>query len=133
MDSSTIYDVLIVGSGPAGLSAATTICRQAHKILVLDSGKYRNAASQHMHAVTGWDHRSPDDFRKAAIKEYERYGCVTIEPAEARSIEKLENGLWKATDINGKTHFAHKVVLATGVEDVYPDINGYSECWVSGM
>ena len=86
-----------------------------------------------MHTVSTWDHRSPADFRAAAIKEYERYGCVTVERSEAKSIEKTEQGLWQVIDSNSKTHLAYKVILATGVDDVYPDIEGYADCWVSGM
>ena len=133
MASSKIFDFIIVGAGPAGLSAATTIVRQAHSVLVVDSGKYRNEESKHMHAVPTWDHRNPSDFRAAAIKDYERYGCVQIERTEVKSARKNEKGLFEIVEPSGTTHLGHKLILATGVEDLFPDIEGYSDCWVSGM
>ena len=86
-----------------------------------------------MHAVSTWDHRDPKEFRKAAIKDYERYGCVTIESAVVNSIKKTEQGVFEATDTKGKVYLTRKIILATGVEDIYPEIDGYADCWVSGM
>jgi thioredoxin reductase len=70
------YDIIIIGGGPAGLSAASTIVRQDHKTILFDSGKYRNAQSEHMHTVATWDHRNPQEFREAARKDLERYGTI---------------------------------------------------------
>lgn len=109
------------------------LVRQDHATLILDAGKYRNEASKHMHAVAAWDHKDPKEFRAAALEGFKRYGCVTVEHAEAKGIKKTEKGLFEITDGNGKVYSAKKVVLASGVEDIYPEIDGYKECWVSGM
>ena len=50
------FDIMIIGGGPAGLSAATGIVRQDHKTVLFDSGKYRNAGERHMHVLAGSDH-----------------------------------------------------------------------------
>jgi thioredoxin reductase len=126
-------DVLIVGGGIAGLSAASTIVRQDHSVLVLDSQQYRNGGSKHMHTLATWDHRSPEDWRAAAKKDFERYGTVTIAQEEAVGAEKTEDGLIKVTAGSGKQWQARKLILATGVEDIFPDVPGYSQCWISGM
>ena len=126
-------DILIIGGGFAGLSAASSIVRQAHSIAILDSGKYRNEASQHMHTMPTWDHRNPEGFRAGAKKEFERYGCVEIANVAVRSIKKTDQGLFEATAEIGQVWTGRKLILATGVEDIYPDIEGYAECWVSGM
>ena len=133
MGSNSTYDILIIGSGPAGLSAATTVARQDHPTLILNSGKFRNDLSKHMHALPTWDHKDPSEFRAAAVKEFDRYGCVTVVDADVKIIRKAGSGSFEATDSNGKVHLGKKLVLATGVEDVFPEIEGYSECWVSGM
>ena len=56
-----LHDVLIIGGGPAGLSAATGLARQLYTAVVFDSGVYRNARAKHMHNVPTWDHRDPAD------------------------------------------------------------------------
>ncbi|ORY12583.1 hypothetical protein BCR34DRAFT_624223 [Clohesyomyces aquaticus] len=126
------YDIIIIGGGPAGLSAATGIVRQDHKTVLFDSGKYRNALSKHMHTVPTWDHRDPSDFRAAAKEDFKRYGSITIENIELESLKRRDDGLFEAT-ANQKTWTGKKVVLATGVEDVFPAIPGYADCWVTGI
>lgn len=126
------YEIIIVGGGPAGLSTASTIVRQDHKTVLFDSGKYRNALSRHMHTVPTWDHEDPQAFREAAIKGLERYGTVTVEKVEVEAINQREDGLFEVL-AGGNTWMGKKVVLATGVEDIFPDIPGYASCWVSGM
>lgn len=49
------YDVIVIGGGPAGLSATSGLARVRRNVLMLDSGDYRNAATRHMHDVIGND------------------------------------------------------------------------------
>lgn len=60
------YDILIIGGGPAGLSAVASIVRQDHTVVLFDSGAYRNAGARHPHTVPAWDDRDPAEFRAAA-------------------------------------------------------------------
>ncbi|CAI6332534.1 unnamed protein product [Periconia digitata] len=126
------YEIMVVGAGPAGLSTAASIVRQDYRVVIFDSGEYRNALSKHMHTLPTWDHQDPAAFREAAVKDFARYGSVSIENVQVESIKKREDGLFEAS-AGGKSWTAQKVVLATGVEDVFPDIPGYAECWVSGI
>jgi gliotoxin/aspirochlorine biosynthesis thioredoxin reductase len=130
---SSEYEIIILGGGPAGLSAACSIVRQDHKTILFDSGTYRNGESKHMHTMPTWDHQDPKAFRDAALKDLERYGSVTVEKAAIKTIKKREDGLFEVGDDGGRSWTGKKVVLATGVEDVYPDIAGYADCWVSGI
>lgn len=132
--TATVLDVLIIGGGPSGLSVATGLARQLHTAVVFDSGIYRNSLSQHMHNVPGWDHRAPADFRAAVRADLVgRYSTIQLEDVAIESIRKADNGLFEAKDANGKTWLGKKLVLATGVKDIMPDIPGYEDCWVRGM
>ncbi|KAI3317877.1 FAD/NAD(P)-binding domain-containing protein [Xylariaceae sp. AK1471] len=127
------FDIIIIGGGPAGLSAASSIVRQDHKTLLIDSGEYRNASSKHMHTVATWDHKDPEEFRAASRADLARYGSVTVENAEVKTLRQREDDLFEAATGEGKMWTAKKIILATGVEDVFPDIAGYRDCWVSGI
>jgi len=131
---STPYDIVVIGGGPAGLSAACSIVRQTHSVLILDSGKYRNEDS-YIHTLPTWDHRKAGEFRAAARKDLERYGvqAVTYENAEVTTAKKLDDDLFRLTGVDGRSWEGRKLILASGVVDVMPNIEGYAECWISGM
>lgn len=133
--STKVYDVLIIGGGPAGLSVATTIVRQLQTAILFDSGVYRNTRTWHMHGVPGFDHVDPTAFRtKAKTDLLRRYDTVEFRKARIVGIQKMDDsGLFRATDGPGNVYEGRKVVLATGVRDVLPDIDGYDECWREGM
>ena len=87
-----------------------------------------------MHTVPTWDHEDPRAYRAAARKELtERYHTTTLVDQKVEKLKKQPNGNFEALDATGKSWTAKKVVLASGVKDIYPDIKGYEECWGKGM
>jgi len=128
-------DILIVGGGPAGLSAALTLSRACYKTAIFDSGVYRNAKASHLHMMPTWDDKNPADYRATAKAELqERYAdFVTFLDRKVTSVKKNEQGGFDAVDDTGEQWSGKKLVLATGVKDVYPNIPGYEECWVRGI
>lgn len=129
-----VLDVLIIGGGPAGLSVATGLARQLYTAVVFDSGVYRNARTKHMHNVATWDHRDPAEFRAIARDDIlRRYTTIQFQSTTIQSVQKTPQGQFEATDIEGQIWTGRKLMLAAGVRDVYPDIDGYADCWAKGM
>ncbi|KAJ0122093.1 thioredoxin reductase [Diaporthe amygdali] len=133
-------DTLVIGGGPAGLAAALALCRQNHNVIVLDSGDYRNKYATEMHMVSTWDHRPPREFLAASRAELsKRYPdqCKLVE-AEVTAIEKVSGtaqglSIFEARDETGNKWRGRKVVLATGVRDLLPFIDGFEDCWGTGV
>ncbi|KAI1170434.1 thioredoxin reductase [Nemania sp. FL0916] len=116
----SIVDVLIVGGGPSGLSAALTLVRQRHTVRVFDIDDCRASPSPHLHAVTGCEH------------ELEAYDCFTLNKVEVTNLKAIGEG-FEATDSDGATYTGRKVILANGVVSRFPQIDGYADCFGKGI
>lgn len=138
-----IFDVLIIGGGPAGLNAALTCARTRTTALVFDSRAYRNARVTHMHTVASRDHFDPAEFRRIAREQIEsRYDTVffrdsSVMHAARKTLAGVgvgEAGAYEGFEVRdeaGAAFQGRKIVLATGTRDVLPDIPGYADNWPS--
>lgn len=127
-------DVAIVGGGPAGLTAANTLARQLHTAVVFDNKSYRNAGSSHMHMILTWDHKSPDDYKKAARENITaNYSTIRFADVGVSEIKKLSKTHFEILDASGKTWYFRKVILAVGSSDTFPEIDGYESLWKKRM
>ncbi len=115
-----VYDVIIVGGGPAGLSAALVLGRSRRSVLVCDSGAYRNACSRASHGYLSRDGIGPGDLLAIGREQLEPYGVVycAVAVESARTVE----GGFSVSLADGSQVRSRKLVLATGVEDILPDI-----------
>src|ERR1700742_4479576 len=77
-----MWECIVIGAGPAGLSAALTLGRARRRVLVLDSGTPRNAAAREMHGVLGHDGLAPSALRERGVEEVGRYG-IEVRRVEA--------------------------------------------------
>ncbi|KAI9797781.1 MAG: hypothetical protein M1833_005283 [Piccolia ochrophora] len=128
------YDVLVIGGGPAGLQALSSLGRVRRNALLLDSGDYRNAPTRRAHDVLGFDGTPPAAFRALARQQISKYPTVTMYNATIKTIENLNNGKeFVATDSTGKTYSARKVVLGTGMRDLLPSTPGIAKAWGKGI
>ncbi|KAI1952049.1 hypothetical protein LOZ12_002787 [Ophidiomyces ophidiicola] len=133
MTTDTVTDVLIVGGGYAGLSAASTLYRATHSTIVFDSNIFRDNLAPQIRLLPGFEGASSDRYREVARTELEKTGLCSFVNSEVTEVEKIENGLWKLTTEDGNNWLGKKIILATGVDEIYPDIAGYEDCWVTGI
>jgi thioredoxin reductase len=121
------YDVVIIGGGPAGLSAATALARSRRTVLVVDSGHPRNAPAGHLHNFLSRDSTSPLELVALGRKEVESFGG-TVESAEVGGVRRVDDG-FEVTTADGRTTQARRVLITSGLEDRLPEIPGVAERW----
>jgi thioredoxin reductase len=112
------FDCIVVGAGPAGLSAALTLGRARRHVLVLDSGRSRNYAAHAMHGVLGHDGLPPAALRERGVEELSRYG-IEVRAAEVGQANSIDGGV----ELDGLR--ARALILATGMLDTTPAIEGF--------
>lgn len=125
---STTYDVIIIGGSYAGLSAALALGRSLRKVLVIDSDNACNKKAAYSHNFLTRDHFSPDELRRSSREQVLVYPTVQCMDGLATDIEIMENGFTVLLE-DGSTFTSRKVLLATGVTDLIPNIPGFSDCW----
>src|SRR6185503_12163673 len=108
-------DVIIVGAGPAGLSAALILGRCCRRVLICDRGTPRSWASHAMHGYLSRDGIAPNDFRHCALEELQRYPTVSFRHEAVVRAERASVTSFTVTLEGGETMRAKKLLLATGV------------------
>ena len=118
----TAWDVVIVGAGPAGLSAALTLGRCRRRVLLCDTGTPRSWASKEMHGFLSRDGIEPREFRRFAHKELRRYKNVVFHRGEVVSANRESDGKFRVTVRRRRPVRCRKLLIATGVFDQLPPI-----------
>lgn len=122
------FDVIIVGGSYSGLAAGMALGRALRKVLIIDSGKPCNQQTPHSHNFITQDGKTPREIATLARQQVAKYDTVTFFDGLATTGKKTENGFSIQT-ASGETFGAKKLIFATGVTDVMPDIPGYAACW----
>ncbi len=120
------WDAVVVGGGPAGLSAATWLARYRRRTLVLDAGEQRNRVVEQTHGYLTRDGASPQAILATATAGVDAYSCVERRRVEAVSLAGAEGSFVVGLSDGGKVE-AKRVVLTTGVIDAVPDVEGFDE------
>ena len=125
--NSTAGDVLVIGGGAAGLTAALVLARARHQVTMIDDQTHRNATVEEFHGFPTRDATSPNRFRTDALAELRSYGVTIIRSAVNSA--STEDRTVSVTLTDGTTVHADAVVLATGVHDELPPVDGLAARW----
>ncbi|AMR32426.1 pyridine nucleotide-disulfide oxidoreductase [Mucilaginibacter sp. PAMC 26640] len=122
------HDVIIIGGSYAGLSAAMALGRALRQVLLIDSGKPCNRQTPHAHNFITHDGSKPADIAKKALHQLAAY--PTICSYNGLAIKVVKQGiLFIVETAKGKIFTARKVLFATGILDIMPNIPGFAACW----
>ena len=119
-------DVVVVGAGPAGLAAALVLGRARRRVVLVDSGTYRNATVDAFHGFPGRDGASPGSFRANAVADLSHYD---VEVTSGSVDGVVQDGSELQVALAGRSMTARRLVLATGVADDVPPVPGLAERW----
>ncbi len=125
-DLPPVVDALVVGGGPAGLSAATWLGRYWRSTVVVDAGNQRNLPADRAHGLLGRDPITPQQLLIDSRAGLEQYPHVALRHGTVSSLHQDGDGLFHATVGDGEIS-AGRVILATGVKDQLPQIVGFSD------
>lgn len=120
--------MFIVGGSVAGLSAALILGRSLRKVLVIDSGASCNRQTPQSHSFMTRDGAKPAELSAIAREQALTYPTVGFQRDKVVSIIK-DDGFFNASTELGAQFSARKILLATDVHDIMPDIEGFAECW----
>lgn len=127
IDNNT-YDVIIIGGSYSGLSAAMSLGRSLRNVLVIDSGLPCNRQTPHSHNFITHDGEKPAVISAKAKFQVGFYDTVQFYYGLAIGAIKTESGFEIETE-SGKVFRSKKLLFATGVKDLLPEIPGFAECW----
>ncbi|CAM5347424.1 NAD(P)/FAD-dependent oxidoreductase OS=Streptomyces rochei OX=1928 GN=G3I25_20815 PE=4 SV=1 [Streptomyces rochei] len=118
------YDVVVVGGGAAGLSAALVLGRSRLRTLVVDAGEPRNAPSDHMQGFLTRDGMAPAEFLALGREEIARYG---VELVRDRAVDVAREEDFTVSLAGGRSVRARRLVVTTGLKDELPEVPGVAE------
>ena len=123
-----VYDVVIIGGGPAGLSGALVLGRSRRRVILCDVGQPRNQASRAVHCLLGHEGAPPTELLARGRRELERYTTVESHTDRVTKITPTGNQFAVAC-ADGFTLTARKVLLTTGLTDEVPQIEGIEQLY----
>ncbi|TPK80660.1 NAD(P)/FAD-dependent oxidoreductase [Mesorhizobium sp. B2-4-18] len=123
------YDLAVIGGSFAGLSAAMQAARARRTVLVIDAGQPRNRFAAHSHCFLGQDGRTPGAILDDARRQLLAYPTARLATARADKAIANSSSDFEITTDGGETFGAARLVLATGVRDILPEVPGLAEQW----
>ena len=128
LEETDVYDVAIVGGGPAGLTAALWLARYLHSVVLIDSGDPRNWETRGISGFLGSHGIRSPDLRARGRKDAEKYGAVLVD-GRVTSVKNTNAERFTLNLADQRVFEARRMLLAIGIKDVWPKIPGLSECY----
>lgn len=128
MNKRKVYDAIIIGGSYAGLSAAMALGRALMKVLVVDSGLPCNRQTPYSHNFLTQDGNTPFNISKIGRQQVEQYKTVEFMNSKATSVNKTIHGFELEVE-TGEKILGVKLIFATGIKDIMPEIEGFDICW----
>ena len=122
------FEVIIIGGSYSGLSAAMSLGRSLRQVLVIDSGMPCNKQTPHSHNFITQDGEAPADISAKAKLQVGFYKTVQFYNGLVIEAVKTQNG-FEIKTASGELFTSKKLLFATGVKDLLPEIKGLAECW----
>ncbi|MBQ4842688.1 NAD(P)/FAD-dependent oxidoreductase [Bacillus safensis] len=123
-----LLDCAIIGGGPAGLSAALVVGRGRKQVIVFDNELPRNRVTQESHGFITNDGMTPFEIRQAGEADLQKYPHIEIKRSQIVDIQKKEESFTLLTH-EGDAFEAKKIILATGLQDILPEIEGIHDVY----
>src|SRR5437764_661325 len=124
---SVVHDCVVIGGGPAGLAAATWLARYRRDVVVVDSRDYRAKNVERSHGYLARDPQRPVEFLQTAREQLLAYRTISYVTSTVDAAERTAAGTFLLRLADGSELTALRVVLATGVVDACPDLEGFAE------
>ena len=125
-------DVAVIGGSAAGLAGALQLARQRRSVLVVDDGTPRNAPAAHMHGYLGHEGAAPTELMTLGRAEVRSYGGEVL-TGRVVGVRRGDDGRFRLDLTGGHTLVARRVLVATGLTDQLPAIDGLAEQWGRGV
>jgi thioredoxin reductase len=126
-------DAVVIGGGAAGLNGALMLARSRRSVVVIDSGSPRNAPAEGVHGLLGMDGTPPVELLRRGRDEVRRYGGRVVAGEVTSALPAATSGTgdprFTIALADGRTVQARRVLVATGLRDVLPDVPGLARHW----
>ncbi len=128
MKHERVYDTIILGGGYAGLSAAMALGRSLRKVLVIDNGQPCNRQTPHSHNFLTQDGKTPAEISAVAREQVAQYDTVQF-LSDSVTTALSSDDIFTVTTSSQNQYQAKKIIIATGIRDIMPDIPDFADCW----